>query len=455
MKSKKEVMKKFLFPRVEKKRSIKRSDWVQSQLAQVDKSLSTILPRWISKKSDYWRYSDISIARRLLEGWMIGVGEDISDVLAHLPTSENLLTSKVDSSLTEGIDGYFLLFQNGVLNVECSNLPSPSDGFKVMSLPTLLDDDDKYHSFLNSFEDFFSKQLLEGEDVPIQQLFYRLVLTCQSTFTYIDIADKAVFDKPFYAIFFDSKNLGGLVLPSHLHLNMGEDSQMSLIEMHRKEHVSAHFHSFSLQLQPSASLKHFCQLNDAPSVCHHHRMDISQFEKSALYACGFVGKNDSAVIQRQSVIRGEDADCQLYGLYRLDNNQNVDHILSVKHMVGKTTSLQHFKGIMRGESSASFTSNVYVAKDAQHVSSSQLNQSLLLEKGTRVNTRPQLEIYADDVKCGHGATVGPIDEDQVFYLRSRGISEEMASKMLADAFVRDFQSQFSKEFDIKSDFINV
>lgn len=458
MKLKKEVTKKFLLPRVKKKQSISRSDWVQSQLDQIDKNLSGILPRWISKKSDYWRYSDISIARRLLEGWMIGVGEDISDVLAHLPTDENLSTLEAGgaiTSLTQGLDGYVLLFQNGVLNLQHSILPNEGEGFQALSLPTLLDDEAKYQLFLSSFENFFSKQLLDSEDIPIQQLFYRLVLTCQSTFTYIDVAEQAVFDKPFYAIFCDTKHLGGLVLPTHLHLNLGKNSQVKLVELHKKENVSAHFHSFSIKLHDGALLKHFCQLNDAPSVCHHHRMDVSQLEKSKLYACGFVGNNDSAVIQRQSVINGEDADCQMYGLYRLANNQNIDHILSVKHLVGKTNSLQHFKGILRGKSIASFTSNVYVAKDAQRVDSSQLNQSLLLEKGARVNTRPQLEIYADDVKCGHGATVGPIDDEQVFYLQSRGISKEAASEMLADAFVRDFQSQFYKEFDIKGDFIDV
>lgn len=158
MKLKKEVTKKFLLPRVKKKQSISRSDWVQSQLDQIDKNLSDILPRWISKKSDYWRYSDISIARRLLEGWMIGVGEDISDVLAHLPTDENLSTLEAGgaiTSLTQGLDGYVLLFQNGVLNLQHSILPNESEGFQALSLPTLLDDEAKYQLFLSSFENFF------------------------------------------------------------------------------------------------------------------------------------------------------------------------------------------------------------------------------------------------------------------------------------------------------------
>jgi Fe-S cluster assembly protein SufD len=129
--------------------------------------------------------------------------------------------------------------------------------------------------------------------------------------------------------------------------------------------------------------------------------------------------------------------CGMNGLYLVGDHQHVDHHTSANHKVPHCTSDEFYKGILNGNSRAVFNGKVVVAKDAQKTNASQQNKNLLLSKQAEVDTKPQLEIYADDVKCAHGATVGQLDEDALFYLQSRGLNPEQAKEFLLTAFVAD------------------
>lgn len=125
------------------------------------------------------------------------------------------------------------------------------------------------------------------------------------------------------------------------------------------------------------------------------------------------------------------------GLYTGREEQHHDNFTLIRHKASHTTSDQLFKGIMDDNSHGVFTGKIVIHRDAQQVDSSQLNKNLLLSKKAKVDTRPQIEVYADDVKCGHGATVGQINEEEVFYLESRGIERSKAQKILCHAFGQD------------------
>lgn len=133
------------------------------------------------------------------------------------------------------------------------------------------------------------------------------------------------------------------------------------------------------------------------------------------------------------------------GLYATRNEQHVDNFTQIHHNKEHTESEQLFKGILDDSSRGAFTGKIVVHRDAQQVNSSQLNKNLLLSKKAKVDTRPQLEVYADDVKCAHGATVGQISEEEVFYLESRGIKRERAQKILCHAYASEIIDMISKE----------
>lgn len=131
---------------------------------------------------------------------------------------------------------------------------------------------------------------------------------------------------------------------------------------------------------------------------------------------------------------GEHAESHAYGLYVTDKNQHVDNFTFIDHAVPNCFSSELFKGVLDDYSSGAFTGRILVRPDAQKTNAYQSNKSLLLTNDAKVNTKPQLEIYADDVKCSHGATVGQLDENSMFYLRSRGLGKEEARILLMYAF---------------------
>lgn len=133
-------------------------------------------------------------------------------------------------------------------------------------------------------------------------------------------------------------------------------------------------------------------------------------------------------------INGEGAHATANGLFTARGEQHQDNFSHIHHKAAHTTSDQVFKGIMDDHGRGAFTGKIVIHRDAQQVDSSQLNKNLLLSKKAHVDTRPQIEVYADDVKCGHGATVGQINEEEVFYLESRGIPKAQAQKILCHAF---------------------
>lgn len=128
------------------------------------------------------------------------------------------------------------------------------------------------------------------------------------------------------------------------------------------------------------------------------------------------------------------ASCSVDGLYALNGDQHSDNFSLIAHNKEHTDSSQLFKGVLDGSSRGVFTGKILVCRDAQKVNSEQLNKNLLLTKKAHADTRPQLEVYADDVKCSHGATVGQMSDEEAFYLQSRGLSRDRAQKLLIHAF---------------------
>jgi len=136
-------------------------------------------------------------------------------------------------------------------------------------------------------------------------------------------------------------------------------------------------------------------------------------------------------------MNGENCNTLLYGLYVTDGKQFVDNHTRVDHAKPNCFSDEKYKGILKDQSVAVFNGKIMVHLDAQKTNAYQRNQNILLSDEATVNTKPQLEIFADDVKCTHGATIGQLDEEPMFYLRSRGIPENVARKLLLNAFADD------------------
>ena len=154
---------------------------------------------------------------------------------------------------------------------------------------------------------------------------------------------------------------------------------------------------------------------------------------SASFALGTaLARNDMEVL-----FGGPGGFCSLNGLYLTTDRQHIDNLVSINHAEPNCTSRLNYKGILDGRSKAVFGGTVIVDKDAQKSDAEQTDKNLILSRQAEVDSKPSLLIFADDVKCSHGATAGHIDADTLFYLRSRGLDLDTASKMLIQAFARE------------------
>ncbi|HZM05528.1 MAG TPA: Fe-S cluster assembly protein SufD, partial [Candidatus Saccharimonadales bacterium] len=147
--------------------------------------------------------------------------------------------------------------------------------------------------------------------------------------------------------------------------------------------------------------------------------------------------------QIQTLFSAEGSECILNGLYLGHGEQLIDHHTVVDHAQARCESHEFYHGILTDRARGVFNGKIFVRQDAQKTNAKQTNRNLLLSDSAMIDTKPQLEIYADDVKCTHGATVGQLNEDEIFYLRSRGIGLEKARRMLVEAFASNVVERIS------------
>ncbi len=148
------------------------------------------------------------------------------------------------------------------------------------------------------------------------------------------------------------------------------------------------------------------------------------------------------------------ANCNLFGLYLVDEENHIDHHTTIEHKDAHCNSNENYKGILGGKSTGVFNGRIHVHPDAQKTDAIQNNRNLLLSDDAIIHTKPELEIYADDVKCTHGATVGQLDERALFYLRSRGLNTKESQRMLMRAYVGEVIDEISNE-EIKDELMEM
>jgi Fe-S cluster assembly protein SufD len=177
------------------------------------------------------------------------------------------------------------------------------------------------------------------------------------------------------------------------------------------------------------------QENDA---AYHYARVQAQLARSASVATHSIQLGGLLTREEvRTILDGDGAESHLYGLYVISGRQHVDNHTVIDHAKAHCPSREIYKGVLDGKAQGVFNGKIIVRPGAQKTDSKQSNKNLLLSEDAVINTKPQLEIFADDVKCTHGATVGQIDPEAVFYLRSRGIGEDEAKKLLTFAFAND------------------
>ena len=199
-------------------------------------------------------------------------------------------------------------------------------------------------------------------------------------------------------------------------------------------------------LQEENSEIEYLNVQNDKNNFHFNSINISQ-KQNSISNC-FTFSYSGALVRNNLNIKLKEKNCysNMYGFYALREKSHVDNHTTVDHIDENSISNEHYKGIMDNNSNGVFNGKILVRKKAQKTNAFQSNNNILLSDEAKINTKPQLEIWADDVKCSHGCTVGQLDKEAIFYLQSRGISREKAISMLLGAFSEEIIEKIENQF---------
>jgi Fe-S cluster assembly protein SufD len=227
----------------------------------------------------------------------------------------------------------------------------------------------------------------------------------------------------------------------------GEASQATVVETYAGLAPGAYLSCSVTEVVagPGAVIDHYKVQRESRGAFHLSTLAVRQerdanFFSHAVSSGGAITRNDVG-----AVLAGEGGSCTLNGLYLADGEQLVDNHMRVDHVAPHCFSYELYKGVLDGRARSVFNGLIHVHPGAQKTDAKQSNRNLLLSRAAIANSNPQLEIFADDVRCTHGSTVGQLDDDAIFYLRSRGIGEEAARSLLTYAFASDVVARVKVE----------
>ena len=267
---------------------------------------------------------------------------------------------------------------------------------------------------------------------------------------FLEVKPNFVLEEPLEILHLTTLENDSFINCPRVHVQVGSYSKVSILEHFTCETYDKSPHYFvnahtSIQCEEGSSVEHVKCQRDSLNAVHIAEVKATVKKDSAFKSFTLSLGANLARNNISSFLKDTWAHTNVHGLFVIKENQHCDNYSVIDHKVANTTSDQLFKGVLDEKSHGVFTGKVIVNPDAQQVNSGQLNKNLLLSKSAKVNTRPILEIEADDVKCAHGATIGQIDENQAFYLRTRGVSERKAQEILCQAFVQEALDQITHD----------
>ena len=327
----------------------------------------------------------------------------------------------------EGTAWNTIVFVNGVLSEDLSSWDSAGRGVRVRSLDRALRE---------------SPEIAEGRLSRIADVERNAFTALNTAFfrdgVVIDLERDAETAAPIHILHLSS-DADGVVSHPRVLINAGRQARATVVETFATLDGSANFTNAVAEifLAEGARVEHYKLQREGVRSFHVGTTQVHQSRDSEYYSFSFATGARLSRTNIYTVLDGEAATCTLNGLYMVDGDQHVDHQTAIEHVKPHCPSHEVYKGILDGRSHGVFNGKVYVHPEAQKTDGKQSNNNLLLSEHARVDTKPQLEIFADDVKCTHGATVGRLDEVALFYMKSRGIGADTARQLLTYAFAAD------------------
>ena len=363
-----------------------------------------------TRKSERWKYSPIA---KLLNSTL---STDSSEI-------DGGFSNEIAPNPVEGLEAYRLVFRNGKFNPSLSDLPI-AKGVICMPQSEVSGED------VPEFKNTYSKTEWVGE---LNESYHQ-----DGMFLKIDRNIKL--DRPVLIHHLtDGKDVASF--PRHF-VRVEEGGEVDVVVWSSSTKNSSGMYNGILEasLAPNASLSIEKVCNEGGEVFHFSHEHIVQERDSRLKMNTFTIKGNWVRNDLEVISLGKGTDSVINGAYLPIGTEHVDNHTTMDHTCSDGTSSEIYRGVLYGNSTGVFNGKVFVRKDAQKTNAFQQNTNIVADSGASINAKPELEIYADDVKCTHGCTVGQFDLDALFYIKSRGIDEKNAKALLVKALLNDVLS---------------
>jgi Fe-S cluster assembly protein SufD len=385
---------------------------VNVQLARIKGFESFKKSGFPTRKNEDWKYTNVTPF--LQEHY------HINGIAKQAVISTELLQQAIIPSL----DCYQLVLLNGQLQTNTNELPA---FIKVKSIREAQEN-------VNLIKYF-------GKNTDVDTFHFAALNTALfSDGLFIEIDAKAVLDKPLHIVHAFTAPANLFIQPRHL-IVVHSMASLSIIESVVSDNLSSKIFINSLTevvVEENAFFDHYVLQTAQRRARLVHQTDVSQKRHSVYSNYTFsMPKADLIRNNLNVALNDNQTETHLYGLYLGEEEQLIDNHSFINHKMADCNSNEIYKGVLLDKATGVFNGKVYVQQDAQKTNAFQQNNNLLLSNKATINTKPQLEIFADDVKCSHGATVGQLSKEAMFYLQSRGIGEEGARALLVNAFAFD------------------
>jgi len=345
---------------------------------------------------------------------------DFSPALPFAVTAE-----QVKSAVYEGFDGDILVFANGNFLPELS---AKIEGIEV--------------SLISEKSELALGSIAKAEKDAFAALN-------QATFQdgiFISVPKKAQVEKPILLLSFDQANGGQLIQP-RVWIEVGDFSEVTFIDQSISLGESGYFVNEVVEVKGGVSSHvHYYRIqNEGKNVIEVSTIEADIQKDSTFNSVNISLSGDMVRNNLNLNLVGSNSEGNMYGIYLLNGKTHVDNHTNVDHTIPHAESNELYKGILADQSRGVFNGKIFVRQDAQKTNAFQQNNNILLSEDATVNTKPQLEIWADDVKCSHGCTVGQLDEEALFYLQARGIDKLQAKGLLLHAFAGEVLEKIKTE----------
>ena len=378
--------------------------------------------RFPTRRDEDWKYT--SVRPIVAENWKLG-------------QSAPLRSQEIEKAAIQNLDDIRFVFVNGQFVPALSTAESQwPQGLTIKSLAEALEGDDS--AWLSA-----KLQAHAGHDNP----FVVMNTAFGQNGWYMEVQKGASIEKPVHLMMFSSGDQAFVQFPQ-LWVHAQKDSDFSVIEHYLpKEGNTPHFTCAvsCLRLEANARVHHYRLQRESTLAYQINYCEVEQ-ARDSVYNSYAVDLGGAIVRNNQNVLLEQpNTETHLNGIYLINGQQHVDNQTFMDHAVPHCNSNELYKGIVSGKARGVFNGKVLVRPDAQKTNAFQQNSTLLLSPDAVMDAKPQLEIFADDVKCSHGATIGQLDESAVFYLRSRGLPLHQARTLLQFAFLGEVTNNMPHE----------